>query len=280
MAAVASLDEVLHGIDDWPVSTAAAAVVGPDGVLAGYGPTGRDFRLASVTKPLAALAVLVAVEEGAVELDEPAGPPGATVRHLLAHSAGLAFDGAPAPRRPVAEPGTRRIYSNAGFEVLGEHLAAATGMAFGEYADAAVCEPLGLGRTVLTGSPAYGATSCVDDLAVLARDLLRPTLLHPTTLAEATAVQFPGLSGVLPGFGRQERNDWGLGFEIRAEKSPHWTGSRNSPRTFGHFGRAGTFCWVDPVAGLACVVLTDREFAEWAARCWPSLSDAVLTAAP
>jgi CubicO group peptidase (beta-lactamase class C family) len=274
-----SLGTVLRGIDDWPVPTAAAVVVGPDGVIAAHGPTGQSFRLASVTKPLAALAVLVGVEEGAVRLDEPAGPRASTVRHLLAHASGLAIDGAPAARRVVALPGTRRVYSNAGFEVLGEHLVAATGIDFAEYLQAALCQPLGLAGTALAGSPAYAARSTVDDLAVIAAELLRPRLLHPGTLAEATSVQFPGLAGVLPGFGRQQPNDWGLGVEIRGTKAPHWTGTRNSPATFGHFGQAGTFCWVDPVARLACVVLTDRDFGPWAAELWPLLSDAVLAAA-
>jgi len=89
-------------------------------------------------------------------------------------------------------------------------------------------------------------------------------------------VQFPGLSGVLPGFGRQDPNDWGLGLELRDGKSPHWTGSRNAPQTFGHFGRSGTFLWVDPVAGLALGCLTDLAFGEWAVEAWPALADAVL----
>jgi CubicO group peptidase (beta-lactamase class C family) len=82
--------------------------------------------------------------------------------------------------------------------------------------------------------------------------------------------------GVLPGFGRQEPNDWGLGFELRDRKSPHWTGDRNSERTFGHFGRSGTFLWVDPELGVALACLTDLTFGEWAVEAWPALSDAVL----
>src|SRR4051812_42023154 len=97
--------ESLRMIENWPVPTAAAAVVRADGTVAGsYGPVGHRFPLASVTKPLAAYAALVAVEEGAVELDEAAGPEGATVRHLLAHTSGLAFD----EHRAVAAPGNRR----------------------------------------------------------------------------------------------------------------------------------------------------------------------------
>jgi CubicO group peptidase (beta-lactamase class C family) len=274
-----SLAAAVRAIDGWPVPTAAAAVIGPDGVLAAHGPTNRVFRLASVTKLLAALAVLVAVEEGAVELDEPAGPPRSTLRHLLAHASGLIFDGAPAPRRAPTLPGSTRIYSNAGFEVLGEHLVGATGIPFGEYLAQAVCQPLGMRHTALAGSPAHAATGTVDDLAGFARELLAPAVLHPSTLAEATRVQFPGLAGVLPGFGRQRPCDWGLGFELRDGKAPHWTGQRNSPATFGHFGRAGTFLWVDPVARLATVALTDRDFGDWAAAAWPVFSDGVLAAA-
>jgi CubicO group peptidase (beta-lactamase class C family) len=116
-------------------------------------------------------------------------------------------------------------------------------------------------------------------LRAVARELLAPTRIDPETLAEATTVQFPGLVGVVPGFGRQEPNDWGLGIELRDAKSPHWTGSRNSPRTYGHFGRSGTFLWIDRDAGLALGVLTDLDFGPWAAEAWPALSDAVLAAA-
>jgi CubicO group peptidase (beta-lactamase class C family) len=268
--------QALEAIDRWPVGRVAAAVVDATGVRAARGPVDEPFPLASVTKPLTALACLVAVEEGAIELDEPAGPPGATVRHLLAHASGLAFE------KPVqvAAPGSRRIYSNAGFDLLGAHVERATGIGFADYLGQAVSAPLGLTATALAGSPAAGASSTVTDLARVAGELLTPRLLHQTTAQAATSVQFPGLSGVLPGFGRQPHNDWGLGVEIRDGKSPHWTGAANSPGTFGHFGRSGTFLWVDPAAGLACVVLTDRDFDDWAKHAWPALADAVLAAPP
>jgi CubicO group peptidase (beta-lactamase class C family) len=83
---------------------------------------------------------------------------------------------------------------------------------------------------------------------------------------------------VLPGFGRQDPNDWGLGVEIRDHKHPHWTGRRNSPQTYGHFGQSGSFLWVDPVRGLAACCLGERPFGLWAAEDWPVLSDAVIAA--
>jgi CubicO group peptidase (beta-lactamase class C family) len=260
---------------DWPVHHAAAAVVAADGaVLATAGDIGRVFRLASVTKPLAAYAVLVAVEEGAVEWDTPAGPEGSTVRHLAAHTSGLSFsDGV-----VQAAPGRRRIYSNVGFEVLGETVATAAGMPFAQYLHEAVLAPLGMSDTRLDGSPAADAVSSAADLARFAAELQAPTLVHTETLEEATTVAFPGVDGILPGFGRQKPNDWGLGFEIRDGKSPHWTGAKSSPRTFGHFGQAGTFLWVDPDAGVACVALTDRDFGPWSAEAWPAFTDGVLAA--
>jgi CubicO group peptidase (beta-lactamase class C family) len=266
--------ESLRMIEQWPVPNAAAVVVRKDGTLAGaYGPQDRPFPLASVTKPLTAYAALVAYEEGAYELDDPAGPDGSTVRHLLAHASGLAFD----ERRVMAAPGARRIYSNAGFEVLGETVAKATGMPFASYLDEAVLRPLGMTGTTLPGSPGAGAVSTAADLARFAAEVQAPRLLHPTTVAAATLeTAFPGLRGVLPGYGMQSPNDWGLGFEIRSAKSPHWTGARSSPRTFGHFGQSGTFLWVDPQAGLACAALTDRDFGPWAIEAWPRLTDGVL----
>lgn len=275
----------LDVLADWPVPTAAAVVIGPtfrgersDGgvsVLATHGDTSHPFRLASVTKPLVARAAQVAVEEGAFELDTPAGPPGATVRHLLAHTSGVAMQSA----EVLAAPGTRRIYSNAGFTLLAQALQDTAEIAFGRYLHEAVFEPLGMTATALTGDVAaagYGAESSVDDLARFAADLLRPALVTPEMHAEATTVQFPGLNGVLPGFGSQRPNDWGLGFEIRAEKTPHWTGSSNSAGTYGHFGQSGTFLWVDPAVDLALVVLTDRDFGEWTHPLWPAISDGVL----
>lgn len=254
------------------MNTAAAGVWAGGAVAGTVGALDQQFPLASVTKLLTAYAVLVAVEESTIGLDEGAGPPGSTVRHLLAHAAGLPVDGP----EPIARPGARRTYSNAGYELLAQHVALAAELPFAAYLAEAVLEPLGMRSTSLRGSAAHGARGTVGDLLRFCGELLSPTLLHPSTLAEAVTVQFPGLDGVLPGFGKQSPNDWGLGFELRDRKWPHWTGQCNSPGTFGHFGAAGTFLWVDPEPGVACVVLTDRPFDTWAAEAWPSLSDRVL----
>jgi CubicO group peptidase (beta-lactamase class C family) len=263
----------LDDIDGWPVDRVAAGVTGPDGTVEQRGDPEWRLRIASITKVLAGYAALVAIEEGSLGLDDPAGPPGSTVRHLLAHASGLPFNG----RTPIAPPGHRRIYSNTGIEVLGDTLAEATGMSVADYLGEGVLAPLGMAATELRGSPAHGAYSTVDDLLRFGRELLAPTLVDPATLAEATTEQFPGLMGVIPGLGRYDPNPWGLGFELKNGKSPHWTAPDGSPRTFGHFGGSGTFLWVDPDAQLACVVLTNREFGDWAPPLWSALSEKVLS---
>jgi CubicO group peptidase (beta-lactamase class C family) len=263
--------EALQLIDSWPAENVAVAALSREGELGRRGDASRVFRWASVTKPVTALAALVAAEEGTIDLDEPAGPPGSTMRHLLAHASGLPFEAGP----PIGKPGTRRIYSNAGFELAAERIAAHAEMPFEEYLAKAVLNPLGM-QAVLRGSPAAGLQGTLDDLVTLARELFAPTLIAPETLAEATSVQFPGLAGVIPDMGRYDPNDWGLGFELKDGKQPHFSGTLTSPRTFGHWGGSGTFLWVDPERDLALSVLTDLDFGDWAKEAWPRLSDAVI----
>jgi CubicO group peptidase (beta-lactamase class C family) len=262
--------QALRQIDEWPVEFGAAGVVDPDGRTATRGDAARAVRLASLSKPVAALATLVAAEEGVVDLDEPAGPPGSTIRHLLAHTSGLPFEGAD----PIARPGHRRIYSNEAFRVLADHLAARAEMPFADYVRLAVCEPLQI-ELDPSGDPGSGMHASLEDVLALGRELLEPTLVAPETRDEMVAVQFPGLAGVLPDYGRFDPLDWGLGVQLNTSP-PSWMGSRPSSRTFGHFGGSGTFLWVDPEIGAVCGALTTRGFDDWAKVAWPRFSDAVL----
>jgi CubicO group peptidase (beta-lactamase class C family) len=267
--------EALRQVDAWPAENVAVAVLSSRDVLAQRGDSSRVFRWASVTKLVTALACFVAAEEGTLDLDEPAGPPGSTVRHLLAHASGLPFEAGP----PLAKPGQRRIYSNAGFDELGRVLEARAELPFAEYLAKAVLEPLGMRSAVLRGSPGAGLHGSLDDLVALGQELLSPTIVATETLEEATSVQFPGLAGVIPDLGRFDPHDWGLGFELKDAKEPHYSGTRASPRTFGHWGGSGTILWVDPERELALGCLTDLEFGDWAKDAWPRLSDAVFEAA-
>jgi CubicO group peptidase (beta-lactamase class C family) len=262
--------QALRQIDGWPVELAAAGVVDPAGRISTHGDATRPLRLASVSKPVSSLATMIAAEEGVIDLDEPAGPPGATVRHLLAHASGLPFEGT----EPIGRPGQRRIYSNEAFRVLAAHVSERAEMPFAEYVREAVCAPLAIGLDP-EGDPGSGMHASLDDVLALGRELLAPRLVAEETRDEMIAVQFPGLSGVLPDHGRFDPLDWGLGVQLNT-RPPSWMGSRASPGTFGHFGGTGTFLWVDPAVGVVCAALTTREFGEWAKEAWPRLSDAVL----
>lgn len=263
----------LKQVESWGVGPVAVGVVTPAGVVATRGDIRQVFALASVTKLIAALAIHVACEEGTIHLDDPVGPPGSSLAHLLAHASGLGPDDASAP---VAPPATRRIYSNAGIELAGEHLARCSGMPAVRYLEAGVLEPLEMGSTRVEGSLAYGAFASLVDLLALVKELLEPKLVHEATLEKARSVAFPGLAGLLPGFGRYDPCDWGLGPELRSQKRPHWTATQGSPETFGHFGQSGSFVWVDPVAKVGCAMACRRPFGPWARRAWPLLADDIL----
>lgn len=273
----------LQLVRGWPVPNVSAASVvlapGAPPEIATEGDPDHRYRIASISKPLASWAVLVAVEEGLLSLDDPIGQPGCTLRHLLAHAGGYPFDGPD----PITGPGKRRIYSNTGIELAADAVSAASQMPFDRYLAEAVFEPLGMTGSELRGSPAHQVWSTATDLTRFAVELVRPTLLSADTAAIATAPVFPDLSGIVPGVGRYERCSWGLGFEVHGDKQPHWMGTTNSQGAFGHFGGAGTLLWVDLGAvherAVACVALTDRPFDEWAdtaLRVWPELSDALL----
>ena len=259
-------------IRNWPVNRAAAATIDADWSVESTGDIDQVFELASVTKLTTALGVMVAVEEGSVSLDQVVTDAGATVSDLLAHAGGMAPDSA----SQVSSPRTRRVYSTAAYDRLGEVVADSAGMIFADYLNEAVFEPLGMSATALNGSPGADATSTVRDLVALAVGWRHPTVVHESTLRAATSPVLPELGGVVPGFGRFEPNLWGLGPEIRGEKQPHWTGTRNSEDTHGHFGQAGTMMWTDPVAECTLIALTDEPFGSWAMSAWPALSDAVL----
>ncbi|MEP1123010.1 MAG: serine hydrolase domain-containing protein [Ilumatobacter sp.] len=272
---------VLGLVDDWPVDKVAAAIVVDGRVVASHGATDHVFRLASISKTITSWAALVAVEEGIIGLDTVVAPEvnDATLRHLLAHAGGYGFDG-PDPIAPIER---RRIYSNTGIEVAAAAVAAAAEMPFEEYLRLGVLEPLGMATTELRGSPAHAMWSGVADVATFMREVMSPSLVSEPMGAAAIRPHFASLGGIVPGVGRFDTCPWGLGFEVRGDKSPHWTGSLNSAATCGHFGGSGTFMWIDPdsVQGhhVGVVALTDRAFDEWSAdalRLWPELSDAVI----
>ena len=139
---------------DIPFAYALAVVRGGDVVYA-QGDTATPRPLQSVTKVIASWAALVAVERHLIGLDDAAGPSGSTVCHLLAHASGLPAES----EEPQFAPEKRRVYSNAGFDVLGRAVEEATGTPIRRWIEEAVLEPLGMADTDVPGSIARSGVS-------------------------------------------------------------------------------------------------------------------------
>lgn len=256
---------------DFP-HTALVGVTNAAETLAVQGDPEQVLPLASVTKPLSAWGVFVAIEQGLVDLDDEAGPAGSTVQNLLDHTSGLPFEG----DEPQHAPAARRTYSNAGFDALAAHVSDAVGMPFPQWMATQVTDPLGMTSTDVTGRPSAGARSSITDLLVFGREVLRPTLISPALRDYALTVSHEGLRGLVPGYGSYADNQWGLGFELKGAKSPHWTGDTLAPQTAGHFGAQGSFLFIDRARDLAAAFLSGVPFGEDHKRIWPALTDEIL----
>jgi CubicO group peptidase (beta-lactamase class C family) len=281
-------------------------------------PVGADtlFALASLTKPLVGAACMVALEEGLLDLDAEVRD-SFTLRHLLSHCAGLPEAGLRWQEPPAYAPGTQRWYSNAGYVQAARLLEAASGMSCAAYLGEAVFVPLAMDaslgldeadapRTAPVWQPgrygdgelfnsqqfrsdappqagafasarAYGAfLSCL----LSAGDAGGRALLVPETVDELLAPQFGPLPGGVGGVGEWPDLCWGLGFDVRGRREPHWAGAALSERAASHFGASGTLAWLDPERGLGLVALANRgTYAGWWREPWAALGAAVTAAA-
>ena len=268
--------QALELVADWPGAIHAVAVIDlacePPEVLGTVGDVDVELEWASITKLATAHAALALCDEGIVSLDDISASWGATLAQLLSHAGGTA----PGRPEPLCQPGTRRIYSSAGYELVGAHLERSTGLAITTVLAEAVLDPLGLERTRLQGTAGAGMVGPLDDLVRLLSELSHPALLDEASgLAERSPSQ-PTLAGVLPGFGSFDPCEWGLGPEVKGGKFPHWTPPSFGPTSFGHFGQAGGFAVIEPTLEIGVCSLSDVAFGTWAAQGWPRLLDAVV----
>ena len=348
---------LLQGWLDDNVVTAVAAAVVRHGQVAGtfYGGTVSTtldapsvtasslFHLASIGKPMTALAVMLLVEEGRVALDDPvaailpefagAEREGITTRHLLSHTSGLAQDadlsGVPPGAdtatelrsylraRPVVPIGSKVEYSNVGYGLLGLIIEAVSGQDFATFMRERLFRPAGMASAYLAppeeiaprivhvagtldpGSPyerfnsvharrqthpagqVLGSPLDVAQFFQVFLDCGRAGTLHlasPATVQLMTTSQTDGLRGGIEGFMTWDDCTWGLGFDLRGVKRPHFSGEYSSPRTFGHTGVAGTFAWADPATDLVCVMLANRMlYNRWNTSRWSRFSTAVAS---
>lgn len=340
---------LVQGWLDEQVVTGVSAAVVRHGQVAGtfYGGDASAtslFHLASIGKPMAALAVMLLVEQGLIALDDPverilpafAGPErqAITTRHLLSHTSGLAQDadlsdvppGADTATelrtylhaRPVVPIGSKVEYSNVGYGLLGLIVEAVSGQRFASFMRERLFQPAGMENAYLAppdevadrivhvdGTPDPGSpyerfnsaharrqTHPAGHIVGNALDVAQffqvfldggrangVQLAAPATVRAMITNQTDGLRGGIEGFMTWEQCAWGLGFDLRGSKRPHFSGEYTSPGTFGHTGVAGTFAWADPASGLVCVMLANRMlYNSWNASRWSRFSTAVAAA--
>jgi CubicO group peptidase (beta-lactamase class C family) len=160
----------------------------------------------SIGKTMEAALVLRLTEEGVIDLDDPAdrwivAPSGVTIRHLLQHTSGIASDDRKLP--PVCAPGTCQSYSNDGYEMVAELVAAVTGQSNEDNLRTRIFEPLGLtDATVTSEEIVYTARG----LARFAQSLYRGDLVTSSSLERM--LDFESVLG-LPG--SNECETMGLG---------------------------------------------------------------------
>ena len=238
--------------------------------LVEYGDLDVPRAWASVTKLVTSLAAAVEVEEGRASYDEPLGPEGSTLAHLLAHASGLGLE----EGDPVSAPGARRVYSNIGIDLAARRLARGDVAA---WLRERVTGPLGLESLELRGRASEGLWGSTRDLARFATQWVTPTLVSPERRDATRSVFLPDLAGVVPGFGRFDPCPWGLGVQVRGP-SHHWMG--DWPATsFGHFGRSGALALVNVEEGLVLVATSSVDFGPWAKELWPTWSSRLREAA-
>jgi CubicO group peptidase (beta-lactamase class C family) len=220
-----------------------------------------------VSKLVTGLAAAIDVEEGRAALDDAVGPDGSTLAHLLSHSSGLGLEAGD----PTSAPGLKRVYSNYGIDLAAQYLAGDTDVA--TWLTQRVVTPLELRSTRLVRRASEGLEGSTNDLVAFARQWVAPSLI-PASRRDRTVVTFlPELSGVVPGWGRFSPCPWGLGPELRGDKS-HWMGQW-PPTSFGHFGRSGSLVLVNVHEGLVLVATSTVDFGAWAHELWPSWTTSV-----
>jgi beta-lactamase class C len=334
-----TLDPVDEWLGNGTIARAAAVVLRDGdivaerywGLAADGGVIDADTLLpfASLTKPALATAVLRLADRGVLTLaltlgevitDAPAPVRGITVAQLLTHSSGFpehvpGTAALEARRAPVSDyvratlegelvfpPGTRVLYSNAGFQVLGAIVERVTGIAIPELLERELFVPAGMARATMRPLARPGARIARTELGARAGDPATDIYNSPyfRRLARADAGLFAtprdvaallelyrlGGRGVLreatardaitshthgiPGrYGPYtwESCDFGWGWEIKNGKAPHPTGPRTSASTFGHIGNAGALTFCDPERALTVVIHVLRDFSDgWAAE--------------
>ena len=275
------------------------------------------FDMASITKPVAtATSVMLLVQDGQLDLDARVceilpeftgdGREDVRVWHLLTHTAGLIPDNALKDYRSGSDeawrhlmhstikstPGSKFVYSDVGFLVLGKIVEQVSGMSLKEFSGQRVFKRLGMRdsgyvpakelisriapteprdgqmlrgevhdpRAALLGGVAghAGLFSTLDDLGIYAR-----MMLNNGRTDEGERLLRPEILWTMTRpFEIEVREDFGTLSRTRGwdHHSPYsYNGGRRlSNSAFGHGGFTGTVLWIDPNKNLFFVFLSNR----------------------
>ncbi len=268
---------------------------------------GTIFDLASLTKCIATTtSIMKLVQQGRVRLNDPVaayvpefaqnGKQDITIRDLLTHYSGLAPDlDLQAPwtgrdtafamamaQRPVNPPGSRFVYSDINFEVLGFIVEKVSGKSLDEFSQTNIFTPLGMSRTRYLPPESWfphiapteydeqhsmlrgvvhdptarrmggvaghaGLFSTADDLSKFAQGLLRGSnVLSPQMVAKMTTPETPANAASVRGLG------WDIDSPFASNR-----GELLPVGSFGHTGFTGTSLWMDPVTDTYIILLTN-----------------------
>ena len=265
------------------------------------------FDVASLTKVVATTtAVMQLVQKGELRDNDPVGkyiPEFAqngkediTIRELLTHHSGLPRDldlAQPWEGRDTAlhmafeeklvdPPGSKFLYSDVNFIVLGALVERVSGMSLDQYGERNIFGPLAMSHTRFVPPRVWlpriaptqydehdkmlrgvvhdptarrmggvaghaGLFSTADDLAKFAEFLLRGgPVLSPLMIEKMTTPQQPPTSQVLRGFG------WDIDSPLSTNR-----GDLLPVGSFGHTGFTGTSLWIDPTTKTYIILLTN-----------------------
>ena len=273
------------------------------------------FDLASLTKVIATTtAVMKLVEDGKLSIQDPVseywpefgsnGKEEITVRNLLTHYSGMRPD---LPlgngwsgyktavemildEKPLYAPGTRYIYSDINFEILGELVRRISDKPLDEYCSENIFKPLGMKHTffkpavslkksiaptqyrhgrkgeILCGEvhdPAArrmggvaghaGLFSTADDLSLFARMLLDGGKINGVRILKSSTIEMMTTPQSPPDHTPLR----GLGWDIAAPFASN-RDELDPEGSYGHKGYTGTFIWIDPVSHSYVIILTNR----------------------
>jgi len=272
------------------------------------------FDLASLTKVVVTTtAVLQLAERGRLDLDQPVaaywprfaanGKGSITSRDLLTHYSGLRADldvrhpwsgyqtamQMLVDEKPLARRGTRYLYSDENFEVLGEVVRRISGVPLDVYSDRTIFKPLRMTHTrfgpqisrtdaliapTTLGEPVphavrvndptaarmggvsghAGLFSTADDLARFARMLLKGGELDGVRVLQPASIAL-AVSAQSPVSGQRLR---GLGWDLAQATSG--AGPVLPSESYGHTGYTGTLIWIDPASAKWAIILTNRTY--------------------